>query len=147
MNDHGIGRPADGGPGLASRALLVLLGLLGLVLTPAAGTPLATAHAAQGPARLVSAHKVQAPASSRSSRGDRAAGRAALADTEAHPTPASAQSASGQDHGPTPALPTREVTPPAPPGPGAGPQGLLGAAGHAPVNDPRGRAPPHSTGI
>jgi hypothetical protein len=147
VNDHGTGRPVDGEPRLASRALLILLGLLGLVLAPAIGTPLAAAHAGQGPAQQVSSGKTQAPASSRSSRGDRAAGRAALADIEAQPAPVSARSTSGQAHGPAPALPPREAAPPAPPDPAAGPQGLISGIGRMPVNDPRGRAPPHSTGF
>ncbi|GAA2098778.1 hypothetical protein [Actinomadura alba] len=161
MNECGAGRPAGcGEPGTASRVLLLLLGLLGFVLSPAVAAPTAAAagHAPGVAQQTVSLKKSPSQGAPRASRGGRGSASTERSGHHTHHTAATALLQSAQpaqpaqptqspyEHGAVPAVLASGT------GLSAPASGLVRAgAGRADpvpgahVGTPRGRAPPFST--
>jgi hypothetical protein len=148
VNEYGPGRPTGGGePGTASRVLLLLLGLLSFVLSPAIATSPASAGLGQGVAQqTVSLKKSAVQGAPRASRGGRASASAERYGPRAH-TVAAAPAPSARAHGPASAVLALEAARPAPAHTRteAGP-GRADPVSGTHVGTPRGRAPPFFTG-
>jgi hypothetical protein len=150
VSEYGAGRPAGGGePGTASRVLLLLLGLLGFVLSPAIATSPATAGLGQGVVQqTVSLKKSAVQGAPRASRGGRGSASAERSGTHVH-TAAAAPAPSAQAHGPVPAVLPPGAVRPAPVQTFAvdAPSRAADPVSGALIGTPRGRAPPFSTGF
>lgn len=147
MNGHVAARTRSGEPGVASRALLILLGLLGFVLSPAIATP--TGIAGLGPRaaqQTVSLKKTMAQVAPRASRGGRGSARAAHTASHAESAPA-AHATNAQRPAATAAVLAHGPALPAPAKAGGAAPGRPSPARGVPAGTPRGRAPPVSTGF
>ncbi|MBC6461291.1 hypothetical protein [Actinomadura sp. HBU206391] len=149
MNQHVADRPTGGEMGMASRALLLLLGLLGFVLSPAIAPPPATASMGQGVAQqTVSPKKSAAQGTPRGSRGGRGSAHAEQRCPAAQAVAASAHPPCAQAHGSMSAVPAGEAAAPVPADTFAGRvSGPLDPVSGTFVGTPRSRAPPTSTGF